>query len=34
MIGRQKVPVTVELPDGCSLVEDVSVGVIISRLSD
>ena len=34
MIGRQKVPVSVDLPDGCSLVEDVSVGVIISRLSD
>ena len=29
MIGRQKVPVSVALPDGCSL-----VGVIISRLSD
>ena len=34
MIGRQKVPVSVDLPDGCSLVEDVFVGVIISRLSD
>ncbi len=34
MIGRQKVPVSVELPDGCSLVEDVTVGVIISQLSD
>ena len=34
MIGRQKVPVSVDLPDGCSLVEDVFVGVIISQLSD
>jgi YbbR domain-containing protein len=34
MIGRQKVPVSVALPDGCSLVEDAFVGVIISRLSD
>ena len=34
MVGRQKVPVSVDLPDGCSLVEDVFVGVIISRLSD
>ena len=34
MIGRQRVPVSVELPDGCSLVEDVTVGVIISQLSD
>ena len=33
-IIKKKIPVTVELPDGCSLVEDVSVGVIISRLSD
>ena len=32
MIGRQKVPVSVDLPDGCSLVEDVFVGVIISQL--
>jgi YbbR domain-containing protein len=34
IIGRQKVPVNVELPDGCSLVEDVFVGVIISQLSE
>jgi len=34
MIGRQKVPVSVDLPDGCSLVEDMFVGVIISQLSD
>lgn len=34
MIGRQKVPVSVDLPDGCSLVEDVFVDVIISQLSD
>jgi YbbR domain-containing protein len=34
MIGRQRVPVSVELPEGCSLVEDVTVGVIISQLSE
>lgn len=34
LTGRQKIPVIVDLPDGTSLVEDVMVGVIISRLSD
>ncbi len=33
MIGRQKVPLTVKLPDGCSLVEDVMIGVMLSQLS-
>ncbi len=34
LTGRQKIPVIVDLPDGTSLVEDVMVGVIISRLSE
>ena len=34
LTGRQKIPVIVDLPDGTSLVEDVMVDVIISRLSE
>lgn len=34
LTGRQKVPVIVDLPDDTSLVEDVLIGVIISRLSE